>query len=110
MAEKLHMTKSSPFYTRFREHYRDYTHGHTKSKFAEHLLQHHHSIGPIHTVMEPIYFTTKGRLMNTTEKFHTYQETKQNNQINDKHKIDPVIFKILVHTNSDQDHQPPPPY
>jgi hypothetical protein len=54
------------------------------------------------TVMEPIYFTTKGWLMNTIENFHIYQETKQNNQINDKHTVEPnAISEILVHINSD---------
>jgi hypothetical protein len=55
---------------------RDYIHGHNKSKFADHLLKHRHSFGPIDTVMKPVYFTTKGRLMNNTERLHTYQETK----------------------------------
>jgi hypothetical protein len=97
-------------FVQFCEHYRDYTHGHTKSKFAEHL-QHHHSIGRMDTIMEPIYITTKGRLMNTNEKFHIYQETKQNNQINDKHTVQPnAIFEILVHINSDRGNQPPPRY
>jgi hypothetical protein len=92
----------------FCEHYQDCTHGHTKSKFAEHL-QHDHSIGPIDTVMEPMYFTTKGRLMNSIEKFHIYQETKQSNQINDKHTVQPnAISETLVHINSDRGHQPPP--
>jgi hypothetical protein len=60
--------------------------------------------------MGPVYFTTKGRLMNTIEKFHIYQETKQNNQISDKHTVQPnAIFETLVHINSDRGHQPPPP-
>jgi hypothetical protein len=60
--------------------------------------------------MEPIYLTTKGRLMNSIEKYHIYQKTKQNNQINVKHTVQPnAIFETPVHINSDRGNQPPPP-
>jgi hypothetical protein len=99
-----------PFATRFREHYRDYIHGRTQSKFAEHLLQNHHSIGPMNEIMKPLHFITKSQLMNTIEKYHIYKETKQNNQINDRHTTQPnAIFEALVHINSFRDHRPPPP-
>jgi hypothetical protein len=42
-------------------------------------------------------FTSKGRLMNTLEKFHIFRETKLNNQINDKLTVKPnVIFDTTV--------------
>jgi hypothetical protein len=56
--------------------------------------------------MKPMYFTTKGRLMNTIEKFHIYQATKLNNQINDRHTVQPsAIFEILVRLVLDRGHQ-----
>jgi hypothetical protein len=94
-----------PFSTRFWEHYQDYIHGQNKSKFAEHLVKHCHSFGPIDTVMKPIYFTSKGRIMNTTERFHIYGETRLNNQINDWHTVQPnAIFEALVLIHSDEGH------
>jgi hypothetical protein len=98
-----------PSSTRFQEHHRDFTLGHTKSKFAEHLIHHHHSISPMDAVMEPICFMPKGRLMNTVEKFHIHQETKRNTQINDKNTLQPnAFYEDLVHTNLDLDGQHPP--
>jgi hypothetical protein len=41
-----------PFAVTFREHFRVYTHAYNKSKFAQHLLDHHHSIGPTNTIMD----------------------------------------------------------
>jgi hypothetical protein len=55
-------------------------------------------------VMEPICFMSKGRLMNTVEKFHIYQETKRNTQINDKNTVQPnAIYENLVRMNLDLD-------
>jgi len=48
-------------------------------------------------IMDTIYFTDKGRLMDTIESFYIFRETKLNNQINDrltvKHNI---IFETTV--------------
>jgi transposase-like protein len=69
-----------PFHVRFQEHFRDFKYNNSKSKFATHLLENNHSIGPINDIMEILYTTTKGRLMDTIEKFHIYDETqKQSN-------------------------------
>jgi hypothetical protein len=93
------------FSTRFREHYRDYTLGQYNSKFTEHLLKHRHSFGPIDTIMTPVHYTSKGRLMNTIERFHIYHETKLNNQINNRHTAEPnAIFEALVLMHSDKGH------
>jgi hypothetical protein len=95
-----------PFAVRFREHFRDYTHGYNMSKFAQHLLDHHHSIGPMNTIMD---ITTKGRMMNTMERFHIYKETLKNNQINDKCTVKPnIIFDVLAQHNPDRGHSTQP--
>jgi hypothetical protein len=47
--------------------------------------------------MEVLYSTTKGKLMDTMEKFHIYKETHANNQINDKNTAKPnIIFETIV--------------
>jgi hypothetical protein len=98
-----------PFSVRYKEHYREYTHDNPKSKFSEHLLQAHHSIGPMHTIMEPLYYTTKWRLLNTIEKFHIYRETQLDNQLNYRHTVQTnAIFDTLtrIHTSGGHSHPP----
>jgi uncharacterized protein (DUF362 family) len=58
-----------------RENFRDYTHAYSKSQFSQHLLDHHHSISPMTTIMDTLHITTKGRMLNTIERFHIYKET-----------------------------------
>jgi hypothetical protein len=61
----------------------------------------------MNTIMTPVHFTSKGRQMNTIERFHIYQETKHNNQINDRHTVQPTaIFEALVLMQSDKGHWP----
>jgi hypothetical protein len=43
--------------------------------------------------MKVLFTSTKGKLMDTVEKFHVYKETRKNNQINDKNTVKPnAIF------------------
>ena len=72
-----------PFYARFQEHFRDFKYGNVKSKFA-HLLDNRHSIGPMENTMEVLHINKKGNMMNTQEKFHIYNVTRLDSQINDK--------------------------
>jgi hypothetical protein len=98
-----------PFSVCYKEHYREYTHDNPKSKFSEHLIHAHHSIGPMHTIMEPLYYTTKGRLMNTIEKFHIYRKTQLDNQLNDRHTVQPnAIFNTLTRIHTPGGHSHPP--
>jgi glutamate synthase domain-containing protein 2 len=64
----------SPFIVRFREHLRDFKYGNRKSKFATHLLDNGHSIGPINNVMETLHITDKGRMMDTPERFYIFEK------------------------------------
>jgi hypothetical protein len=74
------------FRTRFQEHLRDFRHGNGKSRFAQHLLENGHDIGPIEDIMSTIHITNKGRLMDTIEKFY-----------NDKLAVRPnIIFDTIV--------------
>jgi hypothetical protein len=58
-----------------------------KSSFTTHLLDNNHSMGPINEIMDVLYTTRKGRFMDTVERFHIYSETRNNNQINDKTRL-----------------------
>jgi hypothetical protein len=52
-------------------------------------------------VIETIYVTNKGKLMDTLERFYIYRETKINNQINDKLNVNPnIIFETVVQRDS----------
>jgi hypothetical protein len=107
--QKLHRTDLRSFSTRYKEHFRDYAHATPKSKFTEHLLQSHHSIGSKNLIMKPLYLTTKGRFMNTVEKYFICRETQINNQLNDRHRVQPnPIFKTLTHIRSHRGLPPPP--
>jgi hypothetical protein len=49
------------------------------------------------TVIDVIYTTTKGKMLNTMEKFYIYRETKYNNQIYDKCTVTPnIIFDTVI--------------
>jgi hypothetical protein len=92
-----------PFHVRFQEHFRDFKHNNNKSKFATHLLENKHSISHINDIMKVLFTTTKGKLMDTVEKFHIYKETRNNNQINDKNTVKPnAIFDIIDRENTDR--------
>jgi hypothetical protein len=70
------------FYTRFHKHINDFKHGKGSYKFAQHLIENRHSIGPIDDIMEVQHTLKKGRMMDRLEKFLIYKETKSENQIN----------------------------
>ena len=68
-----------------------------KSKFAQHLLEEHHSFDTMENVMEVILFANKGRMMDALEKFYIYDATLKGIQINDKLTIqrNPIFEAIL---------------
>jgi hypothetical protein len=85
------------FCTRFQENLRDFKYVNGRSTFAKHLLENRHAIGPMEEMMDTIHFTSKGRLVNTLEKFYIFRETKLNNQINEKLTVKPnIIFDTIV--------------
>jgi transposase-like protein len=85
------------FRTGFSEHFRDFKYANHKSKFAQHLLDNNHSFGPIDNILEVLHSTSKGKLMDTLEKFHIYKITRENIQINDKNTSKPnAIFDTLI--------------
>jgi len=48
-------------------------------------------------IMDTIYFTNKGRLMDAVHSFYIFRETKLNNQINDRFTVKHIIiFETIV--------------
>ena len=85
------------FKTRFQGHLRDFKYNNRKSKFAQHLLDKQHSVDKMENTMDIKHITSKGKMMDTIEKYYIYRETKLNNQINDKLTVQPnIIFETLV--------------
>ena len=75
-----------PFKVRYQEHLRDFTYN-RKSGFAQHLADNRHAMGRMEDVMEIVHITRKGRMMDTLEGLHIYEQTKAGNQINDRMTI-----------------------
>jgi hypothetical protein len=66
------------FNARFREHLREFKNGYGKSRFAQHLLENRHDIGPMNDIIDTLFFTNKGRLMDAVEFLHVPRsQTKQ---------------------------------
>jgi hypothetical protein len=93
------------FRIRFFEHFRDFQYANNKSKFAQHLLENNHSIGPIESSMRVLYSTKKGKLMDAMERFYIFKKTRDNNQINDKNTAKPnIIFDTTVRKEASRAH------
>ena len=60
------------FEKRFQEHLTDYKYRNGKSKFAQHLLDNEHSIGPTEDIMKMLHINEKGKMMNTLENLYIY--------------------------------------
>jgi hypothetical protein len=55
--------------------------------------------------MSILYKTDKGKMMDTMERFYIYEETKNNNQINDKNTVKPnIIFETIVQEHNGRWH------
>jgi len=94
-----------PFKVRFQDNLRDFKYGNNKSKFAQHLLENRHAIGPMENIMDIIHITNKGKMMDTLERFYIYKETKSNNQINNKLTVKVnAIFETVVHKDPYRGH------
>ena len=49
-------------------------------EFAQHLLDNRHAIGPLNSIMETVYITNKGNMMDTIGRYYIFREMKNNNQ------------------------------
>ncbi|GFG40387.1 hypothetical protein Cfor_07221 [Coptotermes formosanus] len=66
------------FRTRFTERLAAYKQQNYNSKFAQHLLENRHPMGPIEDIMEAIQVVKTGQFINVLEKLHIYKETCMN--------------------------------
>ena len=89
---------------RFKEHFRDYKYKNGKSNFAQHLIDNNHTFGTIHEIMDILYITKKGKLMNTLERFHIYDEMKRNNQTDKNTVHQNIIFYMIIHATTGRGH------
>jgi hypothetical protein len=54
-------------------------------------------------IMKIVHITKKGKLMSTLERFYIYNETKKNNQINDKNTVQQnIIFDTILQVSTDR--------
>ena len=58
-----------------------------ETKYAQHLGENRHSIGPINESMTILHTINKGRIMDKLGRFDIYNVTKANNQINDGNTV-----------------------
>jgi len=90
------------------EHLRDFKCGNYKTKFAQHLLENRHAIGPMENIMDTNHTTNKGKVMDTLETFYIFRETKPYNQTNDKITVKfNAIFETIVHEDPYKRHTTP---
>jgi ferritin-like metal-binding protein YciE len=86
-----------PFRVKYQEHLRDFKYNNNKSKFTQHLRDSKHPIATMDSIMDIVHITRKGRMMNAIECSHIYNETKANNQINDRLTVrENAIFEAIV--------------
>jgi hypothetical protein len=82
---------------RFKEHSHSFKYNNYNAKFAQHLLETGHEFGKIDDTMSILYYDKKGKHLDTMEKFYIYRETKDNNQLKDKHiAIYNKIFETII--------------
>jgi hypothetical protein len=95
-----------PFRVRFREHQHDFRYMGRKSKFAQHLLDEGHEFGPMDDIMDIIQYASKGKLMDTIERFHIYELTSKGFQLNDKLTIqgNPIFETVVRHRQHKDNH------
>jgi tRNA U38,U39,U40 pseudouridine synthase TruA len=88
---------SRQFHVRFQEHYRDYKYANNISKFAQHVIEEGHALGPMNDIMDVLHVASKGTMLDTLERFHIYKETKLGTQISDKLTVQSnPIFEALI--------------
>ena len=71
-----------------------------RSKFAQHVLDEGHALGPMIDIMDVVHIVEKGRMLDTLEKYYIYRETQSGSQINDKLMVqkNPIFETLIRHT------------
>jgi hypothetical protein len=71
------------FRTRFKEHARDTGNNKQNSKFAEQILDMGHEYEVLEKNMKIFHIEEKRQMLDSYERFHIYEISKQNTQLND---------------------------
>jgi hypothetical protein len=71
------------FKTIFKEHTRDIKNDGQNSKFTQHILDTGHEYETTEKTMKILHIEKKGQMLETYERFHIYEISKQNLQLND---------------------------
>jgi hypothetical protein len=77
---------------------RDVENSGQNSKFAQHIVDTAHEYRTIDQTMEILYIGKKGRVLDTQERFHIYEMSKQNIQLNDNftETFNPIYDTIIA--------------
>ena len=78
-------------------------------KFAQHLMQSGHAVGPMEDILDVVHITNKGKMMDTLERFYFFKETKNIKQINDNLTLKTnVIFETVFREDPYRGHSDSP--
>jgi len=68
----------------YNEHYQDTKARNSRSNFARLLIESNYSLDCTENIVNIVHMTKKGAHLNTSGKYYIHNETKNDNQINDK--------------------------
>jgi hypothetical protein len=84
------------FNTRYKEHIRDIKNNNSKSGYSNHILNTGHSYGNVTDALEIIKIERKGKHLNTLERYHIYEISKEGIHMNDIHdETHNQIFEVI---------------
>jgi len=72
----------SPFHVIFQKHFRNFKYGNGKSEFPQYLLNNEHSNGSMEDIVELLYITKKGSILNSLEGYMMKQDLSFKTVIN----------------------------
>jgi hypothetical protein len=86
------------FKIRFKEHIRGIKNNGQNSKFAQHIVDTTHAYRTIDQTMKILHIGKKVRALGTYERFHIYEISKQNMQLNDNftETFNPIYDVIIA--------------
>jgi hypothetical protein len=86
------------FKTRYKEHIRDIKNNGQHSKFSQHVIETEHEYDIKERSMNILHIEKKGQILDTYERFHIYETSKQNKQLNDTltETYNPIYDVILT--------------
>jgi hypothetical protein len=91
------------FKTTFKEHIWDIRYNKSKSKYAQHILNHNHEYGTIENTMDVITIALKGKTLDVLERFYIYKASKSQIIINEQYATDSnVLFGLIINRDKNR--------